>query len=421
MFCLEKNNAKIGRYLNSLIEKSQYRSVRQFCIAYLKLANQNKSDEAIANMQNRMSQIIKGRKAIQTYDLPLFCELLGVSCEEILSAGKHYEPIRNHMTNYEIAFSDDPQQWDRYINREDQLFLNSDEYNKTVIDYALEFKNYKLMKYLMDNEYIWFVDGSKNNCMSRMMGFGAGTSITRHPTNTLETELTYQCEERGLRQKMIALAMENNDFETMTSLRAREIPALYQLCVNPSAMDSFKDNYSKEIIYSEELIPEIEKASAAVLDYFSEEFEITDQLGYKHIFVYPGLSALLDRMIQAQNQYTEVLLRKAIVHNTQVLNRLQPMVNESFELEKNYLDHNYVPKVPVDKVIESAMSFFRFDDEDGYLSYFFSRAKGDSPKFCANVIRVHSQSNDQPIALLIKELNASFEAVYEIEPDTSNY
>ncbi len=415
MFYLERNNEKVGRYLNMLIEKSDYPNVRQFCIAYLKLAKLDASNGEIAKMQNRMSQIIKGSKAIQTYDLPLFCELLGVSCEEILSAGKHYQPISNHVTNYEIAFSHDPEMWDRYIKREDKLFLNPDEYNKTVIDYALEFKNYEFMKYLMDNRYIWFVDDSEHDCTRYILGFGAGTSIKRRGLiDSLDTELGSHCEERGLRQKMIALAMENNDFDILTSLRAREIPTLYQLCVYTSPMTCCKD------YYNENVISEIEKSSDKVLGYFSEEFEIVDQFGNKHIFVYPYLSMLLDRMIQAKNKYSEVLLKKAIAHNTKVLNKLQSMVDEAFDSAKRYFASDSF-KAPVDDVVRNAMDFFNFDYDNDFVSYFFSRAKHDCMKFCSNTVKVHSQSSNLTIDRLIKELNASYDAIRKVKPDTSNY
>ena len=55
--------------------------------------------------------------------------------------------------------------WDSYINREDKLILNYDEYGKSVIDYALEFENYDFLKYLMNNDYIWFVDNG-DTCIS---------------------------------------------------------------------------------------------------------------------------------------------------------------------------------------------------------------------------------------------------------------
>ena len=418
MFYLEKYNEKVGRYLNRLIDKSSYPNVRQFCIAYLKLEKTDISTESIAKMQNRMSQIINGKKAIQTRDLPIFCELLEVSCEEILSAGKHYEPISNHVTNYEIAFSHDKKTWDRYINREDKLFLNPDEYNKTVIDYALEFKNYKFMKYLMDNGYIWFVDDSKHDCTDRVFGFGAGTSIKRRETgfiDNLGTELQYHCEKHGLRQKMIALAIENNDFDTLTNLRAREIPALYQLCVYTNPNVRCNDYYNEDVIL------EIEKASDRVLGYFSEEFEITDQFGNKHTFVYPYLSALLDQMINNKNKNTELLLRRAIAHNRQVLNKLQFMVNEAFELAKNSLNYADSFNVPIDDVARIAMNFFRFDCENHFLTYFFTQTKPAGVKFCANAIIVHNQSSDLSIDHLIKELNNYYDAICNIKPNTTNY
>ena len=115
MFMLEKNNEKVGKYLNGLILE-KYQKVRRFCIAYIKLSGLDENDNSvIAKMQNRMSQMIQGKKAIQIYDLPIFCELLGVSCEEILSAGKHFTPISGHVTNYEIAFSKEKAVWDKYI------------------------------------------------------------------------------------------------------------------------------------------------------------------------------------------------------------------------------------------------------------------------------------------------------------------
>ena len=52
---------------------------------------------------------------------------------------------------YKWLEAKDPKEWDKYINREDKLILNSDEYCKTVLDYALELGNYEFIKYLMDN------------------------------------------------------------------------------------------------------------------------------------------------------------------------------------------------------------------------------------------------------------------------------
>jgi len=157
-----KTSKEIGEYLKYLISQ-KYPSTRKFCKDYLKLDGRPVNDDQIVKMANRMSQIMKGSKAIQTYDLPIFTELLDVTCEQILSAGEYCVPKNQRTTNYSIAFSKSKKEWDEYIKREDKLILNPDEYDKTVIDYAIEAGNYKFIKYLMDKEYIWFVSNEHNN------------------------------------------------------------------------------------------------------------------------------------------------------------------------------------------------------------------------------------------------------------------
>ena len=158
------DNTLIGRHLSDLIKRSPYGNDRQFGIAYLKERDgSNYNPDDIQKMQNRICQIKKGNKGIQIEDLPIFSKLLGVSCEDIISGGKALAPSLNRKTNYSIAFSKDPKEWEYYINREDKPFLNPDEFGKTVIDYALEAGNFKLLKHLMDQGYIWFVGKDKKD------------------------------------------------------------------------------------------------------------------------------------------------------------------------------------------------------------------------------------------------------------------
>ena len=222
-----KTNEEIGEYLKELIEE-RYGKTRRFCKAYLKLEGRLVDDDEIRKMANRMSQIIKGSKAIQTYDLPIFTELLDVTCEQILSAGEYCVPKNQRTTNYSIAFSKSKKEWDEYIKREDKLILNPDEYDKTVIDYAIEAGNYKFIKYLMDEEYIWFVSNEHNNTFFYQT-FGAGTSIERRKLG-FHDMLQYKLDsEDNLRMGIIALAVANNDFKTLEMLKAIEIPIFYKI------------------------------------------------------------------------------------------------------------------------------------------------------------------------------------------------
>lgn len=184
MFTIGTDGNKLGLHLREVIYKN-YESVRQFCKAYLELRDGETNDEEIRKLLNRFSQILKGTKRIQIDDLPYVTELLGISCEEVLSGGTVYIPVSNRVTNYDIAFSHDRDVWDRYMKREDKLFLNCDEYCKSVIDYALDFKNYDFIKYLMDEHYIWFVDLSEWKSFG--FSYGAGTSVKRRDIGDIDT------------------------------------------------------------------------------------------------------------------------------------------------------------------------------------------------------------------------------------------
>lgn len=321
MFKVE-NNAKIGKYLDNII-KQQYKSRRAFCKAYISESGEEPNDQTIANMNNRLTQIIKGNKAIQTYDLPYFTELLGVSCEQILSAGKCPPPLTNRVTNYLIANSKNEEEWEKYINREDKLFLNADEYCKTVLDYAFEFKNYEFIKYLMDKKYIWF---DSQDDKDYAMTFGAETSIKRRAVHNidcgLQKELTYKDE---LRIKLIALACDNNDIQMLNDLRAREIPQLYYMNYVSHTHREFPDVSAG---HNAEMIEHIASSNEFILDYFTDPFEIRDNVKHKdgskrtHTFMFPYISELLNRLAAAKSPFMETALKKALRYNEKTYKRL---------------------------------------------------------------------------------------------------
>ena len=412
MFKYEDDKQKVGAYLKKLIEK-KFPSHRQFCKAYLVAVGIDPNDEELRKLSNRISQILKGKKAIQTYDLPVFTDLLGVSCEQILSCGKSFVPVCSHITNYDVAFSKDPKVWQEYADRPDKLILNSDEYNKTVIDYAIKFKNYRFIKFLMDRGDIWFVDDSKYDCLDRVFGFAAGTKIKRRQVGEIDAdlgiELKYHCEERGLRQNVIAMAMENKDFDVLASLRAREVPALYQLCLyGQNARVHCRDYYNHDVIEG------IARSNGEVLRYFSEEFQITDQRGETHEFIYPFLNEVIEELVSRSSKYAEPLLRRALEHNQKTYEKLLARINDAAgHIQDNYPDWM---KFSPETVEEEAMRYFQFSEEDGFLSYMFSRGRNDLLKICANAVRTDAASEDLLIESLIKELNKSFEDIQKIKP-----
>lgn len=411
MFKGEKNNEKIGKYLNDLIEQ-KYESRRSFCRAYIRITSEEPTNETINNLSNRLMQIVKGTKAIQTYDLPYFTELLGVSCEQILSAGECSVPISNRVTNYAIACSKDPAEWEKYIHREDKLILNSDEYCKTVLDYALEFGNYDFIKYLMDHEYIWFDGG---NDQYYIQTFGAGTSIKRRDIGSVDYDLEGKLRtEDELRINLIALAADNEDIEMLNNLRARENPQLYYRAHYLSATHPDFDS-----CYNERMVKHIAASSENVLDYFTDSFEIRDIVKYKdgskraHTFMFPYISKLLDLLIVTKSSFAETALKKALKYNKKTYERLCELILTV----KN--DERYAEKYTKGIWIEVCKQYLGFYENGDIVMFkaFYSTmtSKDRVDGIITNVARVTKISASPVIKYLAEELNESYEAIKNIK------
>lgn len=406
MFALA-DNEKIGQYLMGLIDE-RFKSRRQFCKEYLMARGEQVDNEHTRKMSNRLSQILKGKKEIQLYDLPLFCRLLEMSCEDILSAGKSHTPASARLTNYTIAFSKDEHEWEAYVSREDSPILNADEYGKTVIDYALEAENYDFLKYLMDKQFIWFVGADKENCFT---GFGAGTSIEKavfpYPMNwnILDVQLKMRDE---LRTHMIALAIQHNNLEMLGQLRAREVPSLYQMCFYSPPPIGCKKYYNKK------LMDALTCASDTILDYFSKEFEITDRFERKSRFLFPFIGELIERLLQNKNDFAEYMLKDAIQHNQYVYDQLVYLLADAVRYYKKF-SYNITNVAIKDDLTKKILDDFHFYDDGSLVSY-FAFLSGTKEGLMSNIIRVNAKSTDTMINRRILELNDLYDAIQHITP-----
>lgn len=400
MFTLAENK-KIGMYLNNKI-LSKYKNKRQFCIAYLEHENIPVNDDEIRKKQLKMKDILKGNKGTQLYDLPVFCDLLEVSCEEILSAGKCFTQNSNRVTNYSIAFSSDENEWKNYIEREDKLVLNEDEYCKTIIDYAVEFKNYKLIKFLMDNNYIWFDGGNKKDYVTT---FGASTSIKRRQPGYVDYGLQDKLNHDKLRQQVITLAIENHDYDVFDKMRARELPEMYlynSFGYNAPMGDEFTVDY--------DLIQEIANSDNNIINYFTDEFVITQEYGkrteeHRHVFLF--YSQLLDCLIKNKHNFVEVALDKAISWNKKVYDNLKSIFNKIITESDN---DNYLSVYNYRMLSDS----IRFNEERKLISYFSTE---NSELSCTNIICVSATSKDVKIQHLIDKLNDLYDKIVNIQDE----
>ena len=400
-----KTNEEIGAYLKKLI-LLKYPSCRQFCVAYIDLTMdfsddpQDQRSEEIRKLTNRLSQILKGKKSIQTYDLPIFSELLGVSCEQMLSAGAVAKPITNRRTNYNIAFSTDERDWIEYVNRKDCIASYADEFGKTVVDYAIEFKNYGFIRFLIENGYITLISDDKGYVTSN---FGASTTLKVRPyeEKTLEHELY---ENKILRTQIISLALENNDYDVLYEMRAREFPpqvtTTFQLLTSIKFAEYYDENFIEAILSSE----------TKAVQYFCEEYYVESKWQKEEfLWIFPFLDKLIVKAVKKNSSKANMLLDAAIKHNeetyttlkTAILQTARQIRNNPFSKDRGYQE-----------IIAGVLSEFQISNNIISFYCYFLR---DSARVATNIICADVKSKMPEIQSKIDRLNELYSQIIDIE------
>ena len=418
----ELNDKKIGEHLKELIDERGYKTTADFCRDYLKLkySHQEITDTILQNERNRFGAILKGDKKIQTHDLPILSELLCVSCEEILSAGKQYASTRNHITNYDIAQSHDRKVWDEYMKREDKLFLNCDEYRKTVIDYALEFKNYAFMKYLLEENFIWFVDNSRENY--EQYYYGADTSIKSNwnrfdmPDQFMQRELY---DKDKLRTQTAVLAIENGDCDILDAMHAREIPELHDVAIWGTDKLDFVKNRNDDLI---EAVAASENEE--ILAYFSDEFPVQDRWRRENALMFPFLNDVIRIMLGNNNKCAVFIIRKMIAHNKSTYEKTNSLIKEACQTEYSAIQKNKEKIIKeayengislaelkitfkTEEVKSTMLSYFKFDKNTNVVSFFSGAKKG----IATNIFGITRSKCSPEIKKLVDELNSWYNRI----------
>lgn len=399
------SNVEIGKHLSELIDR-KFKSTRKFCEEYLKLENPKISEpekDEIDKKANKLSQIKQGKAGIQIEDLGYFSELLDVSCEEILSAKEHPASNEYRYTNYNFALSDNEEYWEHFIHLDDEIILNADEYGMTVIDYAIKFENYKLLKYLIDNKYIWFVNANQNDFSDT---FGAGTSIKYKSVQaySLNTRLKYT---DTLRTDIATLAIENHDFKMLEYLHARETPDLYFACFPAGRPYNYKENYN------ENMVKHIANSDSKVIDYFTKSFTVKNE-NRELTCIFPYTKQLIEKMIEYNSKNTALALKNAIKHNKWALKALSEMVTDEFDsYDRSYYDKETAYKAATDR--------FYMHNEGNFFTYnhlnVYPMKKDKYLMMKTNIVYITVNSDNPEINTLIDELNEIFTDITELNQD----
>ena len=396
MFIL-KDNDEIGAYFSKLVEEKHYESMRKFAREYLRLAHEDTDKPSLDKLCNRLSQIKKGTKGIQLKDLPIFTHLLDVTCEELLSAGASRVPSAGRMTVAQFGASHDKALWEEFMAREDKLFLNTDEFGKTAIDYALENKNYDLLAYLMEKGYIYFIGPNSDEYCGSFMG---GTTIQRKGEYLIDDLDCKLRESERFRQKLIALAIEHNDFKMLTEMHARELPTMYQPHFSALHIEYHFDATA--------LIEQITKASDQILDYFSQEFEIQPCCGSAHTFTAPFLGPILERLVEQHHPHTEAVLKQAVFHNQNTLEYMEREIEEVAAMNQKDPIYAYISP-------EKEFTFLTSEFDPNLICFYHVLPGGSVPSCVTNIISVNASSEDFRVSLLIEELNTSYHKIMAIK------
>lgn len=410
----EINPEAIGVYISDLIDESpNFVSSRDFCREWLKLelnTNKEPDGDSLQNRANKLSQIKKGKKNIQIDDLPVFSKLLGVSFERILSAGESGPALPKRVSNYYIAQSKSKKEWQEYIDRADKPFLYMDEFGKTIIEYAIEFKNYALIKFLLDKGCIWF-DSECESDYGIIFGAGAKTQENSsdnsennaaisaiykpYPMNHLHSQLT---DNDWFRMNVIPIACDNSDLKMLGDLRAREIPGLYfranyLSCSHPEVNSHYDANDAS-------VVKRIADSDNKILEYFTDSFDIQssqnccDKNGKERTFVYPYISQLLDFLIAEGKPFANRALEKMIEHSKATLDKLNGLINDSLQSEC-YDENSWREK-------------YDFYDDGNFVSF---RNKRTYDGIITNIAVVSKKSGDRHTQTLINNLNDIYKQI----------
>ena len=422
---------KIGKYISDLVERSNYKSQRQFCIAWLEYEKQPIDDVVVNKRSNKFSQIKKGRKSIQLQDLPVFCSLLHVSCEEILSAGEEFKPEKQRLTNYAVAFSKEEEVWEEYVNDVENLILNADERGNTVLDYAVKFKNTDFIDYLVEKGYIWFDDGDEGNVDYSMSNFGAGTSIKRRTVSDYDYYLQPQLQNVAFRGKIMALAIEKNDLKLLKEMKAREIPDYYyrnfyysgrwmigDMCRNTASEDQ---NYND--FYNRYLVDNIADADEKIIDYYTDSFKISkdvDNIPGNYRFTYLFISELLEKLVVNNHRFAENALKKAINYSeetyAEVKKELIEYINEDFKsMGGEEADAEYAAELKRG-IVEKYLDEFEYDEKTEIIRVsLLSYRREEYMRIVRNLIHVNAESDNLILKPLINQLNELFSRILNIK------
>ena len=253
-----RNSYEIGKFIKSKLEDLKIKPIE----LAEKLADLKGTDEKGNNLYNKnqlrdlVYKWINGKRTPGIDYVYFLAKILKVSIEELLVAGEVCEKydVRPY-TLYGVAKSNNFEMLDEIMatSTPDGSIVgeNYDEYDKTILDYVIEFEQNEMLKYMIDKKYIQFV------CWGDYL-----TTPIRHGNINSYQETT---------QKILKLAVKYDDVELLSKIIKREVPVWRRQKIDNKEDIYRNNNYSNGYILDEELLLKILETEK-IYNYLTEEY-----------------------------------------------------------------------------------------------------------------------------------------------------
>lgn len=244
-----KTKEEIGKFIK---ERINYLNLSQSDLAR-KIANMKGEGYSQVAIKDNVSKWIRGERYPGTEYIYYLSQVLEISVEEILVAGEVCDKYDDRpFSLYAVAKSGNVDQLEKLMNTytpsETCVGSNYDEYDKTILDYIIEFERLDLLKYLVDKGCLTFYDTQ------------VSTSIY----------IGGQCSSEEMFKKIVSLAVKYDDLEVLKKTLKRTRPIF--ITENSSDESHFSaSEYRKGYVLSKQVIENILDAKQ-ILEYLIEPF-----------------------------------------------------------------------------------------------------------------------------------------------------
>ena len=407
MFTLASDEM-IGKNLRELII-NRYHNIQVFVTECLEEQGESITERSQKRMANKLSQIFNGHNRLQVSDLKLFSTVLDVSPEYILSAGQDYGLKRRQLTNAATARSLKPAVWKRYLMMHTERDV--DEYGKTLVEYAMEYRNHALIHYLVETGRIKF--WGETEAGRACCGFGAvmdcwGVSEDQEgfkqipPRIVRDTIPWCLAEDPNLREGLMRLAIEASDLRLLQEMHARDGQIQKELCWGWTLEECGEVN--------DTLVDAIAAAEEDIIAYFAEEYQVQDNFGKQERWLSPYFEPLLHRLLETGNPLAERMLKTAVEHNQYAYDYLNRLFNGD---QKNFRSSLFEYEEGRE-IIRQEILWGRKFNKAGNLVLYIDARSGD--RLTTNLVRVDAEVSSEAMKQLAGRVNDIYEKVHTLQP-----